>query len=425
MPFITFNFQVHQPIRISNFQPNGYTNSNDLLNQYFNHGLNKWIFERVANKCYLPANRILLEIIDNLKHEKKKFKVSFSITGTFLESAERFNKDVLDSFKQLAQSKCVEILGETYYHSLASLYESKDEFIEQVNLHRQAIKDYFGVEPKVFVNTEMIYNNVIGKIVEQLGFKGIFTEGTERILGWRNPNYLYVRKYCFPDDPPPEKRIKILLRNYRLSDDVAYRFSARNWDQWPLTADKYVAWLSATVGEVINIFMDYETFGEHQPEETGIFWFLRAFPYIAIRDPNLEFLTPSEVIEKCKPIGEIDVFEFSTVSWADMERDTSAWLGNKMQQIMFNEVKNLERQVKSTGNDYLLKIWKLLQQSDHYYYMCTKFWADGDVHKYFSSFDRPEDAFANFMNILSDFKMKLEMMRRGLIEMPNSRFTFV
>ncbi len=407
MPFITLNFQVHQPFRISNFQANGYTNINDLFNNYFNHGLNKWIFERVANKCYLPANRILLEAIDNLKHEKKKFKVSFSLTGTFLESAEMFNKDVLDSFKQLAQSKCVEILGETYYHSLASLYESKDEFIEQVNAHRQAIRDYFGVEPKVFVNTEMIYNNVIGKIVEDLGFKAIFTEGSERILGWRSPNYLYVRKFCFPNDPPPEKRIKILLRNYRLSDDVAYRFSARNWDQWPLTAEKYVAWLSATVGEVINLFMDYETFGEHQPEETGIFWFLKALPYMVVRDPNLEFLTPSEVVERCKPIGEIDVFEFSTLSWADMERDTSAWLGNKMQQIMFNEVKNLERYVKSLDNPELIKVWKLLQQSDHYYYMCTKFWSDGDVHKYFSSFDRPEDAFANFMNILADFKTKI------------------
>jgi len=407
MPFITLNFQVHQPFRISNFQANGYTNINDLFKHYFNHGLNKWIFERVANKCYLPTNRILLEAIDNLKHEKKKFKISFSLTGTFLESAEMFNKDVLDSFKQLAQSKCVEILGETYYHSLASLYESKDEFIEQVNAHRQAIRDYFGVEPKVFVNTEMIYNNVIGKIVEDLGFKGIFTEGSERILGWRSPNYLYVRKFCFPNDPPPEKRIKILLRNYRLSDDVAYRFSARNWDQWPLTAEKYVAWLSATVGEVINLFMDYETFGEHQPEESGIFWFLKALPYMVVRDPNLEFLTPSEVIEKCKPIGEIDVFEFSTLSWADMERDTSAWLGNKMQQIMFNEVKNLERYVKSLDNPELIKVWKLLQQSDHYYYMCTKFWSDGDVHKYFSSFDRPEDAFANFMNILADFKTKI------------------
>ena len=406
MPFITLNFQVHQPLRISNFQANGYKNINDLFNQYFNHGLNKWIFERVANKCYLPANRILLEAIDNLKHEKKKFKVSFSLTGTFLESAEMFNKDVLDSFKQLAQSKCVEILGETYYHSLASLYESKDEFIEQVNAHRQAIKDYFGVEPKVFVNTEMIYNNVIGKIVESLGFKGIFTEGSERILGWRSPNYLYTRKFCFPNDPPPKQRIKILLRNYRLSDDVAYRFSARDWEQWPLTAEKYAAWLSATVGEVINLFMDYETFGEHQPEESGIFWFLKALPYIVVRQQNLEFLTPSEVVEKCEPIGEIDVFEFSTLSWADMERDTSAWLGNKMQQIMFNEVKNLERYVKSLDNPQLLRIWKLLQQSDHYYYMCTKFWSDGDVHKYFSSFDRPEDAFANFMNILADFKTK-------------------
>jgi alpha-amylase len=417
MVFVTLNFQVHQPFRISHFQPNGYLKINDMFNAYFNNGLNKYIFDRVANKCYLPTNRILLEAIDALKHEKKKFKVSFSMSGTFLESAEMFNKDVLETFKQLAQTKCVEILGETYYHSLASLYEAKSEFVEQVEAHSQAIKDYLGVQPKVFINTEMIYNNAIAKAVESLGFKGIFTEGSERILGWRSPNYIYVRKYCFPDDPPPHRRIRVLLRNYRLSDDVAYRFSARDWDQWPLTADKYVAWLNATPGEVINLFMDYETFGEHQPAESGIFWFLKAFPHIAVRS-GVEFITPSEAVEICQPIGEIDVFEFSTLSWADMERDVSAWLGNKMQQVIFNEIKNLESMVKSIGHPEILRTWRLLQQSDHCYYMCTKFWSDGDVHKYFSSFDRPEDAFANMMGILSDFKMKVQMVRQGLLELP-------
>jgi len=413
MVFITLNFQVHQPFRISNFQSDGYMKLEDMFNSYFNNGLNKLIFDRVANKCYLPTNNTLLEAIDNLKHEKKKFKIAFSLSGTFLESAEMFNKDVLESFKQLAQSKCVEILGETYFHSLASLYESKDEFIEQVNTHKQAVKDYLGVTPKVFVNTEMIYNNSVAKVVENLGFKGIFTEGSERILGWKSPNYVYVRKYCFPDDPPPKSRIRVLLRNYRLSDDVAYRFSARNWDQWPLTAEKYAVWLNATSGEVVNLFMDYETFGEHQPAESGIFWFLKALPYTAVRQPNVEFLTPSEVVNLCEPIGEVDVFEFSTLSWADMERDTSAWLGNKMQQIIFNEVENLEKLVKSTGNQQLIKTWKLFQQSDNYYYICTKFWADGDVHKYFSSFNRPEEAFANFMNILADFKTRVQLAVHG------------
>ena len=253
----------------------------------------------------------------------------------------------------------------------------------------------------------MIYNNRIAKIVENLGFKAIYTEGAERILEWRSPNYVYVRKYCFPDDPPPNKRIRVLLRNYRLSDDIGYRFSARNWDQWPLTAEKYTAWLSATPGQVINIFMDYETFGEHQPEDSGIFWFLKALPYMILKDPNLEVLKPSEIIEKYQPIGEIDVFEFSTVSWADMERDVSAWLGNKMQQISFNEIKNLEKLVKQAKNPDLIRIWRLLQQSDHYYYICNKWWSDGDVHKYFSIFGTPEEAFANFMNIISDFKTRI------------------
>lgn len=410
MPSITLNFQVHQPFRISNFQANGSSWSN--LENYFNHGLNKWVFERVSNKCYLPANRILLEVIDNLKQEKKCFKVSFSLSGMFLDHCEKFNKDLLDSFKQLAKTRKVEFLGETYYHSLASLYESKEEFIEQVNLHRQAIKDLFGFYPKVFVNTEMIFNNLIAKIVEDLGFRAIFTEGAERILGWRNPNYVYVRKYCFPNDPKPKDRIRVLLRNYRLSDDVSYRFSAKWWDQWPLTAEKFSAWLSATSGQLINLFMDYETFGEHQPADSGIFWFLKALPYMVLRTENLEFLTPSEAIKKYEPIGEIDVFEFSTVSWADLERDTSAWLGNKMQQLIFNEIKNLESMVKRTKDTKLLKTWRYLQQSDHYYYICTKWWSDGDVHKYFSSFATPEEAFANFMAVISDFKMRVQTRLR-------------
>jgi alpha-amylase len=416
MPSITLSFEVHQPIRIAHFQSNGFIENRKLYDAYFNNGLNKWIFDRVANKCYLPTNRILLEILDNLKHEKKKLKIGFSITGTLIESAEKFNKDVLSTFKQLAEKKEVEFYGETYFHSLASLYDSEGEFIEQVEMHKQMLKDYFGVEPKVFVNTEMIYNNRIAKIVENLGFKAIFTEGAERILEWRSPNYIYVRKYCYPNDPTPDKRIRVLLRNYRLSDDIGYRFSARNWDQWPLTAEKYAAWLSATPGQVINIFMDYETFGEHQPEESGIFWFLKALPYMVLRYDNLEFLKASEAIEKYQPIGEIDVFEFSTVSWADMERDVSAWLGNRMQQIAFEEVKNLEKHVKKTNNTELIKIWRLLQQSDHFYYMCNKWWADGDVHKYFSSFGKPEEAFANFMGILSDFKARLILEQRNLFD---------
>ncbi|MEM5836361.1 MAG: glycoside hydrolase family 57 protein [Candidatus Aenigmatarchaeota archaeon] len=404
MPLITLNFQVHQPIRLANFQPDGISRD---VSCYFNSGLNKMIFEKVRDRCYLPTTSILLELIDKFKHEKKKFKVNFAITGVFLELCEKYGKDVLENFKQLVKTKQVEIIGETYHHSLASLFDTKEEFIEEINLHSQAMKDFFGVRPKVFVNTEMIYNNVIGRIVEDLGFKAIFTEGAERILGWRSPNYVYVRKFCFPDDRSWEERIRILLRNYRLSDDIGYRFSAMNWDQWPLTADKFAAWLSVTHGECINLFMDFETFGEHQWAESGIFWFLRALPFEILKYENLEFATPSEVVEKLKPVGEIDVFEFSTVSWADMERDVSAWLGNKMQQICFEEVKNLGKILKEVKNDELKKVWKYLLTSDHYYYMCNKMWADGDVHKYFSCFSSPEESFANFMKIVADLKTKI------------------
>lgn len=413
MTSINLCFQVHQPFRLASFQPDGNITNENVFSHYFNHGLNKWIFERVANRCYLPANSILLENIDNLKKEKKNFKVTFSITGSFLELCEKFNNDVLESFKQLAKTKCVEFLGETYYHSLASLFESKDEFVEQVEMHKQAMKDLLNFKPKVFINTEMIYNNLIAKRVEDLGFKGIFTEGTERILGWRSPNYVYVRKFCFPNDPKPEKRIKILLRNYRLSDDIGYRFSAKDWDEWPLTTDKFAAWLNATPSQCINLFMDYETFGEHHWPESGILWFLKALPYEILKYDNLEFSTPSETIKKYEPVGEMDIFEFSTVSWADIERDTSAWLGNRMQQVCFEELKNLESLVKKLKNQELKKVWRLLQISDHLYYICTKWWNDGDVHKYFSCFSTPQDGFANFMGIISDLKARVttELMK--------------
>ncbi len=407
MVLISFCFEVHQPMRIATFQPNGELRNDKLIENYFNHGLNKWVYDKVASRCYLPANSIMLELIDNLKHEKKKFKIAFSISGIFLELTEKFNKDVLETFKQLVETGCVELLGETYYHSLASLFESKDEFIEQVNLHRQTMKDLFGKEPKVFANTELIYNNVIAKIVENIGFKGIFCEGAERVLGWRSPNYVYTRKFCFPDDPPPKKRIRVLLRNYRLSDDIGYRFSAKDWNEWPLTADKFAAWLNATPGQCINLFMDYETFGEHQWAESGIFWFLKALPYEILKYDNLEFATPSEIISKFEPVGEVDVFELSTASWADMERDVSAWLGNRMQQVCFEEIKNLEKHVKKLNNPYFLKVWRYLQISDHLYYICTKWWSDGDVHKYFSCFPTPQDGFANLISIISDFKARV------------------
>jgi alpha-amylase len=394
---------------LANFQPNGYQLNTSIFQNYFNYGLDKLVFDRVVQRCYLPTNSIILELIDRFKSEKRKFKVTYSITGTFLEMCEMFNKDVLESFKQLAETGCVEFLGETYYHSLASLFEKKDEFIDQVNIHSQVVKDLLGFKPATFVNTEMIYNNVIAKIVEDLGFRAIFTEGTEKILGWRSPNFVYQRKYCFQNEPNPDKRIRVLLRNYRLSDDIGYRFSAKNWNEWPLTADKFAAWVNATPGQCINLFIDYETFGEHQWAESGIFWFLKSLPDMILKYQNLEFSTPLETIEKYEPVGEIDVFEFSTISWADMERDVSAWLGNKMQHVCFEELMHLEPLVKSLNNPDILKIWRMLQVSDHSYYCCTKWLGDGDVHKYFNSFNTPHDAFANYISVISDFKSKVLM----------------
>jgi alpha-amylase len=407
MTSVNLCFQVHQPFRLNNFQPNGFELSQSTFNNYFNYGLDKLVFDRVTNRCYLPTNSAILELIDKFKSERKKFKVTYSVTGTFLEMCEMFNKDVLDSFKQLSETGCVEFLGETYFHSLASLFENKEEFVDQVRSHFQIVKDLLGFRPSVFVNTEMIYNNVIAKTVEDLGFKAIFTEGTEKILGWRSPNFVYKRKYGFPDETSPEKRIKVLLRNYRLSDDIGYRFSAKDWNEWPLTADKFSSWVSATPGQCINLFIDYETFGEHQWAESGIFWFLKSLPQAILKYDNLEFTTPSETVKKHETVGEVDVFEFSTISWADIERDVSAWLGNNMQRICFEELKHMEPVVRSLNNPELLKIWRLLQVSDHSYYCCTKWMGDGDVHKYFSSFNTPQDAYANYISVISDFKTKL------------------
>ena len=345
--------------------------------------------------------------MDTFKGQKKEFKFSFNFSGVWIEQCEKWHPDLLDLIKQLARSKRVEILGSTYYHSLASLFDDHSEFIEQIEMQTQLMKDLLGVKPKIFMNTEMIYNNLIAKTVEDLGFKAIFTEGTEKILGWRSPNYVYVRGLAQEKDAPLKNRIRVLLRNYRLSDDIGYRFSAKWWDQWPLTAEKYAIWLSATEGQVINIFMDYETFGEHHPEESGIFWFLKALPWKIFEWENLEFLTPSEVVKKFEPVGEFDVPGWSAISWADMERDTSAWLGNSMQQMAFEELKKLEKPVKESGNKYLIRLWRLLLQSDHLYYMCTKWWNDGDVHKYFSPFSTPHDGFISLITALSDIKLRV------------------
>jgi alpha-amylase len=401
MPDICLGFEVHQPFRINkDFREDmGRGKSvKELFEVYFDNRWNRAILERVANKCYIPANEIILRNIEEFKRERKPFKVAFSLSGVLVEQLERWAPEALDSFKKLAESGFVELLDQTYYHSLSSLYSAeRGEFVEQVLLHRRLMEEIFGFKPRVFENTEFIYNNSIGKILAEMGYKGVFTEGAERILGWRSPNYVYKADGA---------DIALLLRNYRLSDDVAFRFSARDWPGWPLTADKYAAWLSATPGQCINIFIDYETFGEHQWPETGIMEFLKWLPWEILKHENLQFKTPSELIASHTPVDTISVDDFNTVSWADIERSTHAWIGNDMQRTSFRALKRLEPYVKMTGNAETLKLWRLLQISDHLYYMYTEPGAPGLVHGYFS-LQPPMKAFWAYTRILSDFYEKV------------------
>jgi alpha-amylase len=383
-------FQVHQPFRLRRFWPDDKAG----FFRYFDGRSNREIFERVAQKCYLPANRTLLESLDEHKGE---FRFSLSITGTLLEQCELWGKEVQESFRQLAETGAVEILEETFYHSLSSLFEDKTEFIEEVKEHREIVSDLLGVKPQVFRNTELLYNNSIARVVSELGYKAILTEGADHMLEGRSPNVLYKAK---------DSGLPLLFRNYKLSDDIGYRFSARWWEGYPLTAEKWASWASGVKGDFINIFMDYETFGEHQWRETGIFDFMEKLPAEVLKN-GMEFSTPVELTRKYSPVAEIDVGDFSTISWADMERDTSAWLGNDMQRRCFEEIKLLEPFVKKTEDPEILRIWKHLLTSDHYYYMCTKWLGDGDVHSYFSVHSTPFEAAVNFMAVLMDFKAQV------------------
>ena len=392
MTSVCMYFEVHQPMRLNKFSVFN-IGKDDNRSEYFNRKLNEQIFTKVAKKCYLPTNNLLLELIR--KHDGN-FNISFSLTGTFVEYCQNFMPEVLDSFKKLFRTGSVDMLEETYYHSLSSLYDEMDEFEEQVKMHRQMIKNIFNYKPRVFRNTEAIYDNRIAKKVTDMGYKGILTEGTEKILGWRSPNYLY--KSTNAD-------LKVLLRNYNLSDDVGFRFSAQMWKGWPLTADKYANWMSQVQGDIINLFMDYETFGEHQWTETGIFDFLRHLPGEVLKHGHMDFVTASTAVEKYDSVGEIDVPW--AISWADEDRDVSTWLGNDMQLACFNELKDIGRKIKEKKDSELLATWRRLQTSDHLYYCSTKGLADGDVHAYFSPYDGPYDGFINYMNILQDLKQKV------------------
>lgn len=404
MTDVCLMFEVHQPLRLNrNFHIDLLTRQSvkkkDLFNLYFDENLNRHIFQRAAKKCYFPANNILLEQIDRFKKDRKKFKVSFGISGVFLEQCERWNPDLLETFKQLAQTGCVEFLDEPYYHSLASLYGiDRSEFVEQIKMHAQLMKDLFNYTPRVFENTECLYNNAIAKTIEGLGYKAIITEGVEKFLGWRSPNYVYTAK---------DSTLRVLLRNYRLSDDIGFRFSSPWWNEWPLTADKYASWLAATPGQVINIFIDYETFGEHHWPETGIHEFLRWLPGEVIKWEHLYWRTPSEVVRLHQPVDEVDVFEYNTISWADLERDPSAWIGNPMQMVSYEFLKGLASLVNGIGDPELIRIWRYFQMSDHLYYMSTKGAGPGDVHSYFNPYESPIEAFVVYSRVLSDFEARI------------------
>ena len=390
MVSVCFYFQLHQPLRLRHYS----VFEIGKHNKYFDDAKNEAIIRKVSSKCYIPANKIILELINRTDG---RFKAAYSMSGVALEQLENAVPEVIDGFKELVGTGCVEILDETYYHTISYLY-SKEEFKEQVKMHNDKVREMFNFKPKVFRNTELIYNNEVASFVEKMGYKGILAEGADHILGWRSPNFL--------SRPKGAENIKLLLKNYRLSDDIAFRFSEKSWKEYPLTAPKYANWISKINGngDIVNLFMDYETFGEHQWEDKGIFEFLKHLPFEILKHKDNEFITPSEAVSKYAPAAEIDFHNY--VSWADVERDLSAWLGNKMQQEAIRAAYLLEPSVKLSRNPALIDEWRKLQTSDHFYYMCTKWFNDGDVHKYFNPYDSPYDAFIAYMNILNDFKIK-------------------
>jgi len=396
MPSVCFYFQVHQPPRLRHYTVF------DKNDRYFDDYKNASICRKVANKCYLPANRLILDMI---RQFDGRFKVAYSITGVLLEQLLSFSPEVMSTFDALAETGCVEFLAETYYHSLSFLY-SQDEFVEQVNKHIETIDSFFGQKPRIFRNTELVYNNDLAALIESTGnFDAIITEGADHILGYRSPNFVYQPKGC--------DTLKLLLKNYSLSDDIAFRFSNRDWPQWPLTADKFAQWISNVNGNgnVVNLFMDYETFGEHQWEDTGIFDFMRHLPQEVLNHPDNNFKTPSEVVQCYQPVGTVDVPHI--ISWADIERDLSAWVGNAMQSNAIHELYRLEKKIKQTADEKIISDWRKLQASDHFYYMCTKYFADGDVHKYFNPYNSPYDSYINFMNVLDNLHSRCSRLSGG------------
>ncbi len=393
---ICLYLHVHQPYRV---RPYGLVeagrNHTYFETETLNAASNETIVRKVAEKSYRPTNEQLLRLLK--KHPE--FRVSLSITGTLMEQLSAWAPDVLESFQALVKTGRVEILGETYYHSLAFFY-SREEFESQVKLHKKRVQELFGVTPKVFRNTELAYNNDVAAWADRAGYKGIIAEGWDPILDWRSPNFMYRPTYT--------SKIRLLLKNYRLSDDIAFRFSNRGWKEWPLTAEKYVSWINAFEPDqqLVNLFMDYETFGEHQWKDHGIFDFLEHMTANFLKTEGNRFMTPSEAISAFKPRDYIDVPDILT--WADTERDLSAWIGNAMQQQAAVALYKLEKEVYATKNIDIIGDWRRLTTSDHFYYMCTKWFNDGDVHAYFSPYESPYDGYMYFMNAVRDLRVRID-----------------
>jgi alpha-amylase len=399
MPVVCVYFQVHQPRRL---RPYTFFDI-DHVHVYEDVQANRLLLHRVAEKCYLPANRILL---NQIRRHAGAFRVAFSLTGVLLEQLEQNRPDVLDSFKELADTGCVEFLNETYHHSLAFLF-SRKEFKQQVLQHRRKIASLFGQTPTTFRNTELIYNNDLARMIEKMGFRAILAEGAEQILHGQPPDCVYRPAGC--------RTLKLLLRNYRLSDDIAFRFSDRAWPQYPLTAEKFAHWIHRIDADhaVVNLFMDYETFGEHYWADSGIFKFLESFPAEILKHSRFRFQTPGEAAESHDPLAALNAPD--ALSWADQERDLTAWLGSAMQQDAIQTLYGLEACVRRRHEDKHMQTWRMLQTSDHFYYMCTKRSADGDVHRYFNPYPSPYDAYINYMNILDDFARRVK--RKSLVKM--------
>jgi alpha-amylase len=388
MPDVCLYFQVHQPNRLLPYDffriGENATHEDDAMNAA--------ILDKVAEKCYLPANRMFQQLIEE---NHGRFRMAMSISGTLIEQLQRHRPDVLESFQELVASGGVELLAETYYHSLAFVHSNK-EFDRQVEMHLQLLEEVFSVRPRVFRNTELIYNDAIAAKSETMGFDGVIAEGVEWNLNGQSPNFLYRA--------PQTARIKTLLRNSRLSDDLSFRFSDPNWSKYPLTPEKFAGWLAESDGDVVNLFMDYENIGEHQWEDTGIFDFWKAMPE-AVDDAGLQWVTPSEGVDLYRASREYSSHYLS--SWADTERDLTAWMGNVMQQEAIAKVHRLEHEILAVNDPELTHTWAKMQTSDHFYWMSTKGGTDGSVHTYFTPYPSPYDAYIYFMNVLADLQIRL------------------